>query len=183
MTGRKDKHTESWTPQLVVVITGVTLMTLSLLTSAFFPKQDVATSLSWLVGMLLIVIATCFLVERRRQPWRMVLASLGAALVATSVCVSLWAKQWSNSTTAVAGFAVLGLVLLTCALFIDVSTSEIDAAALGVVSILVGGALVSFAIRGKASAGKWTAALIAATVLGVVVTATGKLGFVVNVNE
>ena len=196
VAAKPTKPVKEKTAATFTVSAGVVCMTLALVSGAVverFRTTIVSQHLIWLspalwtIGMLLVIAGTCAVPESRRQPWRMVVAAVGAVAVVVAVILTYstkagssndaYASKWRNAVQ----IAGIGLIML--ALTVDVTEREATTAMLGLLSLVLGGYVIKTALKSRAQVPAWTLALAAAVAVGFGVSAIGKLAFVGNVRE
>lgn len=182
------KPVKEKTAATYTVSAGVVCMTLALVSGAVverFRTTIVSQHMLWLspalwtIGMLLVIAGTCAVPESRRQPWRMVVAAVGAVAVVVAVVMTYSTKNGS-ATNAV---QIAGIGLIMVALTVGVTEREATTAMLGLLSLVLGGYVIKTALKSRAQVPAWTLALVVAVAVGFGVSAIGKLAFVGNVRE
>jgi hypothetical protein len=168
------------TQQVAVTTTGITLMSLSLILNVFMAYKPVAkkyawlAALAWTLGMILVVVGVCMLPKSRQQVWRIVVASLGAALLALGVIVPRTGRLRLPILAS-------GTLLVITAMVLDVSRREAITALLGVMSVVVGASLTLLATDERSRSRRWTLITIAMSLVGILFSVSGKFSFLANI--
>jgi hypothetical protein len=164
-------------------------MSLSLILNVFMAayKPAAAKKYAWLaastwtIGMLLVVVGVCMLPESRRQLWRVIVASLGAALLTLGVFMPHLTTTTMGRSRLRLPIIASGTLLVITAMVLDVSRREAITALLGVMSVVVGASLTLLATDERSRSRRWTLLTIAMSIVGILFSVSGKVSFLANI--